>query len=249
MDNVKVRYINRHEVTSTNSYAKELLNVGADLPDFTVITAEFQNSGRGQQGNSWESECGQNLLFSLVCHPQTVKATNQFVLSQAIALAVQQVLSEYVDGITVKWPNDIYYHDSKLCGILIECNLVGGMVSDCIIGVGINVNQRMFLSDAPNPISLAQITGFTLKRELILQKVVERFVALYADIECGVSGQIAEEYMQSLYRREGFYHYIEPDGDDFDAEIINVLPTGHLVLRLLSGEVRRYELKEIRFVI
>ena len=162
---------------------------------------------------------------------------------------MQQALSEYVDGVTVKWPNDIYYNDRKLCGILIECNLVGSMVSDCIIGVGINVNQQKFVSNAPNPVSLAQIMGFTLRRELILQKVVERFMELYVSIEHGETSLITETYMQCLYRRKGFHHYMEPNGDRFEAEILQVLPTGHLVLQLRDGETRQYELKEIRFVI
>ncbi|MBQ9176470.1 MAG: biotin--[Bacteroidaceae bacterium] len=244
-----VRYMHRCEVTSTNTYAKELLAAGVDLPDVTVLTADFQTGGRGQRGNSWESERGQNLTFSLVCHPSRVAAHHQFVLSQAIAVAVSQTLTEYVDGISVKWPNDIYWHDRKLCGILIECNLVGSAVADCIIGVGLNVNQTVFVSDAPNPVSLAQIIGMTVNRDVLLQAVMSRFMSLYAVLRQGGAEALQAEYMRLLYRRTGLYRYRSRDGVEFMAETVGVEPTGHLVLRHADGEVRHYEFKEISFVI
>ena len=244
-----VRYMHRCEVTSTNTYAKELLAAGVDLPDVTVLTADFQTGGRGQRGNSWESERGQNLTFSLVSHPSRVAAHHQFVLSQAIAVAVSQTLTEYVDGISVKWPNDIYWHDRKLCGILIECNLVGSAVADCIIGVGLNVNQTVFVSDAPNPVSLAQIIGMTVNRDVLLQAVMSRFMSLYAVLRQGGAEALQAEYMRLLYRRTGLYRYRSRDGVEFMAETVGVEPTGHLVLRHADGEVRHYEFKEISFVI
>lgn len=244
-----VRYMHRCEVTSTNTYAKELLAAGVDLPDVTVLTADFQTGGRGQRGNSWESERGQNLTFSLVCHPSRVAAHHQFVLSQAIAVAVSQTLTEYVDGISVKWPNDIYWHDRKLCSILIECNLVGSAVADCIIGVGLNVNQTVFVSDAPNPVSLAQIIGMTVNRDVLLQAVMSRFMSLYAVLRQGGAEALQAEYMRLLYRRTGLYRYRSRDGVEFMAETVGVEPTGHLVLRHADGEVRHYEFKEISFVI
>ena len=244
-----VRYMHRCEVTSTNTYAKELLAAGVGLPDVTVLTADFQTGGRGQRGNSWESERGQNLTFSLVCHPSWVAAHHQFVLSQAIAVAVSQTLTEYVDGISVKWPNDIYWHDRKLCGILIECNLVGSAVADCIIGVGLNVNQTVFVSDAPNPVSLAQIIGMTVNRDVLLQAVMSRFMSLYAVLRQGGAEALQAEYMRLLYRRTGMYRYRSRDGVVFMAETVGVEPTGHLVLRHADGEVEHYEFKEISFVI
>ena len=103
-----MKRIHRIEVSSTNTYMKELLTAGVELPELTLVDADFQTGGRGQQQNVWESEADKNLLFSLLCHPTFLPATNQFVLSQAIAVAVQRTLSEYTDGITIKWPNDIY---------------------------------------------------------------------------------------------------------------------------------------------
>ena len=243
---MEVKRIHRIEVSSTNTYVKELLLAGIELPDVTVVEADYQTGGRGQQGNSWESERGKNLTFSFVCHPTFLPATNQFILSQAIAVAVQRTLSEYTDGISIKWPNDIYWNDRKICGTLIECNLMGSTIKDCIIGTGINVNQTEFRSDAPNPVSLAQITGFTFNRQQILNRVVEEFSELYKAIN---PDALKSEYMQHLYRREGFYQYQEPNGEPFEAAMVDVEPTGHLVLRLHDGSIKKYEFKEIKYIL
>ena len=239
-----VRYMHRCEVTSTNTYTKELLAAGVELPDVTVLNADFQSGGRGQRGNHWESERGKNLTFSIVCHPSWVAAHHQFVLSQTIAVALCQALSEYVDGVRVKWPNYIYWNDRKLCGILIECNLVGSAVADCIIGVGLNVNQVAFVSDAPNPVSLAQIVGMTLNREVLLHAVVQRFMSLYDSLQHDGAAKITAEYMQMLYRRSGMHPYRNRDGIEFMAETVGVEPTGHLLLRHADGGVRQYEFKD-----
>ena len=246
---MEVKRIHRIEVSSTNTYLKELLTAGVDLPELTLVDADFQTGGRGQQGNSWESEREKNLLFSLLCHPTFLPATNQFVLSQAIAVAAQRTLSEYTDGITIKWPNDIYWNDQKICGTLIECNLMGNCIKDCIIGTGINVNQMEFKSDAPNPVSLAQITGFTFNRQTILDSVVQQFKELYEELKDSGVEALKADYMQHLYRREGFYPFQEPNGETFEAEIVDVEPMGHLVLRRRDGSLSKYEFKEIKYIL
>lgn len=246
---MEVKRIHRNEVTSTNTYVKELQKEGIDLPELTVVEADFQTGGRGQQGNSWESERGMNLTFSLVCHPTFLAATSQFVLSQAISVAIAHTLSELTDGISIKWPNDIYWNDNKICGTLIECNLAGQTIKDCIIGTGINVNQTEFKSDAPNPVSLAQIIGFTLNRQHILDGVIQQFQELYEELKDGKIGKLKDEYMQHQYRREGFHTYQEPNGEPFDAEIVDVEPAGYLVLKRNDGAVKKYEFKEIKYIL
>lgn len=234
---------------STNTYVRELLGAGIELPELTVVDADYQSGGRGQGGNRWESERGMNLTFSLVCHPTFVRATEQFILSQAIAVAVFRVLEGLTGGISIKWPNDIYWRDRKICGTLIECNLAGATIKDCIIGTGINVNQTEFRSDAPNPVSLAQIVGLTFSREHILDRVVAEFISIYKGLRDGGTDALRAEYMQHLYRREGFHTYQEPGGEPFEAEILDVEPAGHLVLRLHDASIKRYEFKEIRYIL
>ncbi len=233
-------------VDSTNSYARRLLDSGIELPEISLIDSDDQVAGRGQMGNSWETENNRNLMFSLVCHPLFVAPTRQFIISMAMALSIQQVLAEYADGVTIKWPNDIYWKDKKICGTLIECDLVGKHIGNCIIGSGININQEIFVSDAPNPVSLKLITGKEQDRESILKKVTARFAVFYAAIK--EEDGIKELYMQNLFRCEGFWPYQDSSGS-FEAEIVDIEPAGHLVLRMRSGTVRRYAFKEVKFIL
>lgn len=244
------RVVRLESVDSTNSYSRRLLSLGEVLPDFTLVYADKQAEGRGQAGNSWESEPGKNIVFSIVCHPEHIAPSRQFILSQCISIAIQQALSQYTDGVCIKWPNDIYWHDKKLCGILIECDLAGKTIRNCVIGCGVNVNQRTFVSDAPNPVSLSMITGLEHDRDELLANIVRRFIDLYiqARDNDGAAERIARQYMRRLYRRGGKYMYKDRNGS-FEAEIVGVESTGHLMLRLDTGETRRYEFKEVAFVL
>lgn len=246
--------INLPTVDSTNTFVREMLSEegtgqvmsASTLPGFTLVVADDQTRGRGQQGNSWETERGMNLTFSLLCHPQFVKPSHQFLLSQCMAVAIREALARRVDGVTVKWPNDIYVGDRKISGTLIECDLLGKSISNCIIGVGINVNQTVFRSDAPNPTSLKLLTGTVHDREAVLADVLEGFQTLYALVREGGEETVRSRYMQHLYRREGFHRYRDVRGE-FMAEIADVEPTGHLRLRFDTGQTVRYELKEVTF--
>ena len=252
---VSISRINLPTVDSTNSFVRAMLQEegtgqvvsAAVLPGFTLVVADDQTRGRGQQGNSWETEKGKNLTFSLLCHPDFILAAQQWLLSQCMAVAIQQTLSHYVEGVEVKWPNDIYVGDQKISGTLIECDLQGKHISNCIIGVGININQTVFRSDAPNPTSLQLLTGKEYDREEILSSFLQHFQRFYADLQEGREDSIRQLYMQHLYRREGFHRYRDVRGE-FMAEIAEVEPTGHLRLRFEDGNVVRYELKEVQFI-
>lgn len=237
-------------VDSTNNEARRRLDNNDELPEISVIIADEQTSGRGQRGNSWEAEAGKNLLFSIVCHPDFLKASEQFVLSQAMALAVALTVNEVVvtDECRVKWPNDIYIGNKKVSGTLIECDLRGSNIETCIIGTGININQEVFHSDAPNPVSMAQIAGKEFDREAILSQILGRFINIYDVIRQGDADAVRRLYKVWLYRKSGFYKYADANGE-FLAEIADVEKTGHLVLRLENGELRRYEFKDVKIVI
>lgn len=246
--------INLPTVDSTNSFVRAMLadeSTGgvvsaSSLPGFTLVVADDQTKGRGQQGNSWETERGKNLTFSLLCHPLFLKASSQFLLSQCMALAIWQTLSPLVEGVSIKWPNDIYVGDRKISGTLIECDLQGKNISNCIIGVGININQTEFRSDAPNPTSLALLTGREHDREAILADLMAHFQRLYDMVQEDRADEVRRRYMQQLYRRTGMHRYSDVRGA-FMAEIADVEPTGHLVLRFADGNTVRYEFKEVRF--
>ena len=154
------KIIHIDETDSTNHWLKSHQLI-ANSPEPTAIWADYQTAGRGCGTNTWESERGKNLLFSMLIHPENLPANKQFQISMAISLAIVDALGQLVGDLSIKWPNDIYWRNGKIGGILIENTLKGNLIKESIIGVGLNVNQREFHSDAPNPVSLWQITkGF-----------------------------------------------------------------------------------------
>lgn len=243
------RYILLHETASTNTYLSRMAQI---LPSGTVIYTNNQSAGRGQRGNSWEAEPGKNLTFSMLIKDIAVPPNEQFYISEAVSLAISSYLKEFTDEIKIKWPNDIYYKDKKICGILIEHTLLGNAIKDTIIGAGLNINQTQFLSDAPNPISLAQIIGKETPLEEALHTVCER-IEHYTDFHNFDKGKFAnmhKDYLSSLYRNDGLKHrFAKPNGEMFEAYISDVLPDGTLCLADDNKHTSQYSFKEIAFVI
>ncbi len=241
-----IQLVELDETSSTNDY---LRSRRADLTGrMTLAVAEFQTSGRGATGQ-WLSARGENLLFSLLLHPTMVEASEIFILSQAICLSICQALDGFAQGFRIKWPNDIYWDDSKVVGILIENELAGKQVSDCVIGVGVNVNQREFGADVPNPTSLSHILGTKrVDRSLVLSSIVDAFDRLYAEVEARNFDEIREEYLRHLYHRDEEHTYEDSEGR-FMATLQTVEPSGHLVLLDTQDKVRRYAFKEVKFII
>ena len=229
---------------STNVLLWEMIREKS-LPEGFVVQTDFQTAGKGQIGNSWESEAGRNLLFSMVLYPQRVTVDNQFLLSQLVSLGIKKALDEYTDGITVKWPNDIYWNDKKLVGILIENSLQGTKIKSSVIGIGLNVNQKVFVSNAPNPVSLLRITGKRQNRKLLLTKIRQNIQKLYTELSVT---KIRAEYAEALYRKDGFYAYRAND-ETFQAKIISVHPDGQLELETEAGERKEFYFKEVSFVL
>jgi len=161
----KSLYVKQTE--STNALCWDM-NREKALPEGFVVYTDFQSAGKGQPGNSWESAEGKNLLFSMVLHPLHVPMNELFILSELVSVAIKRALDMYSPDITVKWPNDIYTGDKKLAGILIENSLQGTKIKTVVVGIGLNVNQKEFVSDAPNPVSLMQIIGKRQNRKEIL---------------------------------------------------------------------------------
>lgn len=245
----KVEYIKVDEIDSTSTYLKNHLpDVVGNDKDLIVVSAAFQTSGRGQGANKWESERGKNLLFSMLCHPVGVPLHSQFLISEAVAVALHDVLSKYTGDIMIKWPNDIYWKDKKISGTIIENCLAHNHIRDCIIGTGINVNQKEFHSDAPNPVSLIQILGDEVDVDKLLKEVVESFTSYLNDLRNGNYEKIVSLYTSFLYRGHGFFNYRDNDGD-FEAALVEVEDDGHLILRDKEGKIRSYAFKEVEFII
>lgn len=231
---------------STNTFLHEMMRQDK-LPEGFLLYTDFQTAGKGQPGNTWESENGKNLLFSMLLYPHSIKVYEQFILSEITGLAIRKVLEKYTDDICIKWPNDIYWKDKKIAGILIENSLFRDRIDTCIIGIGLNVNQEVFISNAPNPVSLRQITGNDINREILLMEIQAELLNIYQNYSPEF---IHQEYLNNLYRRNGFHRYAETAANTvFDAEIEDVLPDGRLILRIQAGEIRTFYFKEIQFVL
>ena len=243
---------------STSSLLREQYSDA--LPHLYTIRTDFQTAGRGQAGNSWESEDGQNLLYSTLLRYPHLLATEQWRLSMLVAVTWWEVLAKYLpsEQLTIKWPNDIYFGNSKLAGILIENTLMSNHLAYTIAGVGLNVNQTVWHSDAPNPISMQQITGSTYPPNQLL----EEWILSLKSWEIAPTEDIRAAYLAHLYRREGWHPYLEREvsltptaiaregiDNSFLAEFVNVTEHGELVLRLQNKEEKIYHFKQIRFVL
>jgi BirA family biotin operon repressor/biotin-[acetyl-CoA-carboxylase] ligase len=227
--------IHIEETDSTNRWLKE------HGEGNMVVVADYQTAGRGCGTNQWESERGKNLLFSVLLHPVDIPARDQFRISMAVSVALCEMLSQYADGFSIKWPNDIYWNDRKICGILIENQLQGSYMRDSIIGIGLNVNQREFLSDAPNPVSLCQIVGHELGSDDLLHDFLRR-------LECVLQrNTLYTDYEDRLYRRRKLEEYADRTGV-FRASLQGVAPDGRLMLRDDGGRNRLYAFKEVQFI-
>ena len=265
-DSPTFRMLELDEVGSTNSFLKQLNTPGDQR--MTLVTAEFQTAGRGSGTNRWESARGENLLLSIRVMPANLPVRRMFAISEATALALKEALDVFLPdnnslpsadadgtsalpGFSVKWPNDIYFEDSKVAGMLIENDLQGALVRRSVIGIGINVNQCHFLSDAPNPRSLADIVGHDVERRFVLEQFMERFTHYMTTIDEGKDDAL--ESLHNLYKKRlyrfGEEHEFCDEMGVFRAKIIDVEQSGHLVLLDKEGKLRRYEFKEVNYII
>ena len=231
-----------------------------DLPHLYTIRTDYQTAGRGQAGNSWESQDGQNLLFSTLLRYPNLPASQQWRLSMLVALALHDVLSQHLpnEELSIKWPNDIYYGNHKLVGILIENILQGPHIAYTIAGIGVNVNQTQWLSNAPNPISMKQITG----QEYDIEQLLQDWLAAITKREALSTNELRFLYMERLYRRSGWHTYVEREvstqptaiaqegiSGAFMAELVGISDQGELLLRHQDGQEQSYHFKQIRFVL
>jgi BirA family biotin operon repressor/biotin-[acetyl-CoA-carboxylase] ligase len=234
-----------HMVDSTNNYAANQL-LTKRLPEGIIFVADSQIDGRGQVFNRWESEPNKNLTFSLVVYPGFLEISRQFELSKAISLGVTDYLRQSVEQVSVKWPNDIYLGSGKVAGILIENSISGRSISSSIIGIGININQMVFNSDAPNPVSLGQLTGQVYHLEAVLSLLCEMLDARYQQLCRGEFRLIDEAYVERLYRRDCWSPYCDATGD-FEGRLLGVDKIGQLLIETRSAKIRKYQFKEVIF--
>lgn len=242
-----MRILQLPEVDSTNSWLAR--NIGI-LEGDCFVYALSQTAGRGQRGNSWEAEPGMNLTASALLHPEGVEPREQFVISEAVALAVVDLLRDLDVVAMVKWPNDIYAGERKICGILIEHAVMPDRIIHSVAGVGININQTLFLSDAPNPVSVRQLTGkghdIPSVAAMLSDRLEHRIIGMRNDPDA-----VHLEFLRLLWRGDGeFYPFLDRlRGERIMARIKNVAKNGVLSVETESGECRSFAFKEIEFLL
>ncbi|MDE6450788.1 MAG: biotin--[acetyl-CoA-carboxylase] ligase [Odoribacter sp.] len=230
------------EVDSTNTVAEKMAL--SDLKDKRVILTWRQTQGRGQATNRWESEPGKNIAMTVIFRPDGLEAGKQFAISMVIALGCLDFVSRYVRGGTVKWPNDIYVGDRKIAGSLIEHRVAGACIQSSLCGIGLNVNQSFFLSDAPNPVSLKQLTGKELDLQQVLAELLECIGRRYARIKDYVA--LETDFRKNMYRACGIYGWSDVNGA-FQASVAGIDEYGQLILEDTEGRRRLYAFKEVKY--
>ena len=234
---------------STNQYLQNLLNEGADIADNIVVT-DFQTSGKGQGKNVWQSEDGKNLIFSIALDMSFLKAEKQFLLTQMVSVAMINVLKKYLpeESLFIKWPNDIYFNDKKIAGILIKNEIKGMMMGTSIIGIGLNVNQTSFDENLPNPISMKMITGEDYDLDELLSAVSYQLSAISYQLSANSYQPTAISYIKHLYRYQQWASY-EHEGAVKEMMIIGYDQFGRLILKEKNDREVVCDLKEISFII
>lgn len=230
--------------SSTNDIAKKYLLHAAEG---TVFITDHQYQGRGQRGSKWTSESGKNLLFSFILYPEWLTIDAVFALNIITSLAVYDVLVGcFSKKISIKWPNDIYYLDKKLGGILIETNIGDKhKIKTAVIGIGLNVNQLHFESSRFT--SLAIHKGGIFDRALLLTHIMDALGSYYAQLQNGMDGLLWEKYINVLYRKTGFHTFSTINGW-LEGRILSVSRLGELVIAGRNGNQYSYKTKEIVFI-
>ena len=236
------------EVDSTNTFLKNTLSNSKPLPEGTVIMAESQYAGRGQQQNRWHSDAGKNLTFSILLKPSFLAISNQFDLTRAVSLGVYDALHPLLgDSLKIKWPNDIYYNDMKLGGMLIENAIQGSQIKHAVIGIGLNINQDNFPEYLPNAASVKQILQRDYDLRQILSDICSHVEGWYLKLKAGQVDTIRKEYLSRLYWLGENKRFSSSDGE-FEGTVKDVLNNGLLVIKNKFETDLMFNFKEIQFL-
>ncbi|MDE7128539.1 MAG: biotin--[acetyl-CoA-carboxylase] ligase [Bacteroidales bacterium] len=236
-------------IDSTNSEAIRRLT---EIDNMSVIAARCQTSGRGQRGNRWSSMPSENLTFSIVIRPgqdgiPKISARDQFRISEITTIALTGYLKANGLEARIKWPNDIYCGDRKICGILIEHSIRDGYVTSSVIGIGLNLNQTSFPPELPNPVSMKSLTGKSYSPGKELERFMEYFSRLACRADCP---QLEEEYLQQMYRKDEKHMYTDiVGGTEFPGIIRGIAGDACLAMEMPDGNIRKFAFKEIGYII
>ncbi|MCD6113246.1 MAG: biotin--[acetyl-CoA-carboxylase] ligase [Bacteroidales bacterium] len=226
----KLNIISVDKVDSTNKFACKILQKGRPV-EGTIINTQYQFAGKGQGENFWESEAGKNLTISIILYPDFIYAEEEFILNKAVSLAVYNFIMAYIkdEKVSIKWPNDIYVNKNKIAGILINNTIIGNRIDYSIIGIGININQTKFLSSAPNPVSLKNITGIDYNINNCIEKLYDFIEKAYIELKAKKFKKIRNNYLKHIFQYKTWNKYLY-NNEIITAKIIGISQYGKLIL-------------------
>ena len=223
-----------------------LLISNQKLHEGTVVVTSVQTNGKGQRGSQWYSQPHKSLTFSVLLKPRFLQPIHAFDLSICVALALSDSLNKLRSGFKIKWPNDIYFEDKKIAGVLIENQMSQSVYQNAIVGIGLNVNQVHFDS-LSNVISLQQILGLEFPVEKVMDHVCESLETQYLKLRSGHFNDLKKAYMSNLYGFNQLQSFMVGN-EKLNGKIKDVLRNGFLQIELMDGDIRDYDIKEIKFL-
>ena len=234
-------------IDSTSSQLKRMIESDESIDNYTTVIASHQSGGRGQGSNRWSSNAGENLTFSFLLRPM-INASEHFYLNMCISLGIKKALDRHIDGVKIKWPNDIYVDDRKLCGILIESTIMGSKISRSIIGVGINIEQKEWEDWVPNPTSMALCGADAVDKDTLLNDVIKNIHHYILQLQNGEQDKISATYHDVMYRKDTPALYSDAYGE-YTGVIQGVDNEGRLMIKREENSViSRYMFKEVKYL-
>lgn len=239
---------------STNDTATELVRE-ENLAEGSVVIADAQTAGKGQRGARWITSPGKNFTFSFVLRPTFLAASEQFLLSQAMALGVIRFVSNYTNQAQIKWPNDLYVNQLKLGGILIENAWQGARLSHTVVGIGLNINQIEFkveqLTKAGDSglraTSLRLETGESFELTSLLPDLLLALEQSYLRLRAGYYEQIRRDYHAALLGL-GENRLFRENGEIFEGAVEGVTTSGKLCIQKKNGLRKEYDIREVEWL-
>lgn len=233
---------------STNSFLRQL-SKNKELEKWTVATADYQTEGRGQKGAVWHSDKGKNLICSILLKLDDFNAADQFMLNCAVSVGIHHYLKRYdLPKLKIKWPNDIMSVSKKLGGILIENTLISNKINQCIIGIGININQEKFPDDLPMAVSIKQLTQKDTQRDIFLQDLLNSIQNKFELIFEKKYDELWTQYESSLFRKDKAHMYENNKGEQFMGVIRGVTKEGTLLIEREDASIDAFNFKEVSYL-
>ena len=242
-----LKYVHLEQTDSTNAFLQRKQSE-TDIRNW-VVSADEQTAGKGMGSNTWESEAGKNLTFSFALDMRFLPAARQFLLSEAVALGLVEALGSWLPAgnLHIKWPNDIYFGNRKLAGILINSTIKAGMIDVSIVGIGLNVNQTQFHDWPTHPVSMRMITGKEYDLRLLLGKIAESINNKVEVLKTDPSS-IEQDYLKRLFRYRTWAEY-EVDGSVLRLYLTGIDEFGRLLLKDMENKTLCFDIKEIKFLL